>query len=90
MDYWINKENQKTHWIVATGMHGVMESRKRKEFGDMLKSADLWVCDGISLVWLAKLKGFNLKSRVTGPDLFHCCYHPHDCNTVQPDQQGFQ
>jgi N-acetylglucosaminyldiphosphoundecaprenol N-acetyl-beta-D-mannosaminyltransferase len=71
MDHWIKNEGQKTHWIVATGMHGVVESKRRKEFGEMLKSADLWVCDGISLVWLARLNGFNLKKRVAGPDLFH-------------------
>lgn len=35
----------------------------------MLNSADLFVPDGISLVWLAKLKGFSLKSRVSGADL---------------------
>lgn len=71
MDYWIRNESRKTHWIVATGMHGIMESKNRKEFRDMLKSADLWVCDGISLIWLAKINGFNLKKRVAGPDLFH-------------------
>jgi len=71
MDYWIRNESQKNHWIIATGMHGVVEAARKKDFGQMLKSANLWVCDGISLVWLAKLNGFNLKRRVAGPDLFH-------------------
>lgn len=71
MDFWITQESQKTHWIVATGMHGVMEAQKNKEFQKMLSSADLWAADGISLVWMARLNGFNLKKRVAGPDLFH-------------------
>jgi|GEM_PF-1045173 len=71
MDGWIAKRSQKPHWIVVTGMHGVMESRKNKEFAAMLKSSDMWVADGISLVWMARLNGFQLKKRVAGPDLFH-------------------
>ncbi len=71
MDYWIKSEREKCHWIVVTGMHGVMESQKNKEFQKMLESADMWVPDGISLVWLAKLNGFHLRERVAGPDLFH-------------------
>lgn len=70
MDFWIKYESQKCHWIINTGMHGIVEAENKKEFKHILKYADLWVCDGISLVWLAKLKGFNLKKRVTGPDLF--------------------
>jgi len=71
MDFWITQEREKTHWIVATGMHGVMEAQKNKEFQKMLATADLWASDGISLVWMARLNGFNLKRRVAGPDLFH-------------------
>ena len=71
IDLWIKEESSKCHWIVATGMHGVMEGQKNKEFQKMLASADLWVADGISLVWLARMNGFELKKRVAGPDLFH-------------------
>ncbi len=85
MDFWIQERKNpltdstsslqassgQAHWIVATGMHGVMEARKNKEFQGMLATADMWAADGISLVWMARLNGFNLKKRVAGPDLFH-------------------
>jgi N-acetylglucosaminyldiphosphoundecaprenol N-acetyl-beta-D-mannosaminyltransferase len=71
MDNWINNEPQKTHWIVATSMHGIMEAQKNPEFKKMLATSDLWVPDGIPLVWLARANGFNIKKRVAGPDLFH-------------------
>ncbi len=71
MDFWIQQERETTHWIVNTGMHGVMEAKKSEAFKQMLKRCNLWTPDGISLVWLARLNGFKLKRRVAGPDLFH-------------------
>jgi len=69
MSDWIEKEPRKCHQIVVTGMHGVMEGYKDKEFQKILNSADLFVPDGISLVWTAKILGYPLKERVTGTDL---------------------
>jgi len=67
--YWIKNESQKMHWVIVTGMHGIVEAEKHISFKYILSSANLWVPDGISLVWLAKLKGFNINSRVSGADL---------------------
>ena len=69
--YWVKNEPQKNHWIVATGMHGAVEAYKHKDFKFILSHADLWVPDGISLVWLAKLKGFDISRRIPGPDLMY-------------------
>jgi len=69
ISHWIEKESQKFHWIVVTGMHGIMESHRDKNFKAILNSADLFVPDGISLVWLARYWGFPLKKRVSGTDL---------------------
>ncbi len=69
MSYWIEKEREKTHWIVVTGMHGIMEAHQNKKFKEMLNSADLWVPDSISVVWIARYLGVPLKKRVAGPDL---------------------
>jgi N-acetylglucosaminyldiphosphoundecaprenol N-acetyl-beta-D-mannosaminyltransferase len=69
MSHWIKFEREKIHWIVVTGMHGIVEAHKNKEFKNILNSADLFVPDGISLVWLANLKGFKLKKRISGADL---------------------
>jgi len=69
ISYWIEKEREKYHFVVVTGMHGVMEGHKDKKFQEILNSADLFVPDGISLIWTAHLRGFPLKKRVSGADL---------------------
>lgn len=69
MSHWIEKESQKCHWIIVTGMHGIMEAHKDPEFKDIVNSTDLFVPDGISLIWTARHLGFPLKKRVSGPDL---------------------
>lgn len=69
INYWIQNEPQKLHWIVATGMHGIVEASRHEDFKSILASADLFVPDGISLVWLGRLKGFDVKKRVSGVDL---------------------
>jgi N-acetylglucosaminyldiphosphoundecaprenol N-acetyl-beta-D-mannosaminyltransferase len=68
---WIKNESQKPHWIVATGMHGIVEAEKHKDFKYIISGADLFVPDGISLVWLGRLNGFNIKERTTGSDLMN-------------------
>ena len=69
MSHWIEKESQKCHWIIVTGMHGIMEAHKDPEFKDIVNSTDLFVPDGISLIWVARYLGFPLRKRVSGPDL---------------------
>jgi len=69
--YWIKNESQKLHWVVVTGMHGLVEAENHADFKRMLSFADLWVPDGISMVLLAKTKGCNLEKRVSGADLMH-------------------
>jgi N-acetylglucosaminyldiphosphoundecaprenol N-acetyl-beta-D-mannosaminyltransferase len=58
---------------VVTGMHGVVEATKDPEFKDLVNSADLFVPDGISLVWVSRLRGRPLKRRVSGADLMWEC-----------------
>ena len=68
MEVWIRKRGP-NKYIIATGMHGVMEAHKDPEFKDIVNSAALFVADGISLVWVARLRGHSLKKRVSGPTL---------------------
>ena len=68
MERWL-QERSKCRFIVATGMHGVMEARRDPEFKSIVNSADLCVPDGMSLVWVARRRGFPLRRRVSGPDL---------------------
>lgn len=66
---WIKNERNSFHWIIVTGMHGVSEANKSEKFKNKISLADLFVPDGISLVWLAKLKGFEINKRISGADL---------------------
>jgi len=68
MHRWIIKRDQ-CRYIVATGMHGVMEARRDQYFATVLRDAALLIPDGFSLVVAARLRGFKITRRVSGPDL---------------------
>ena len=68
MEGWIESRDR-CRYVVATGMHGVMEAHKDQDFKTVVNSADLFVPDGISLVWMARCRGFPLKKRVSGSDI---------------------
>ncbi|HET6145863.1 MAG TPA: WecB/TagA/CpsF family glycosyltransferase [Candidatus Acidoferrales bacterium] len=68
MQDWIAQRDA-CHTIAVTGMHGIMEAHHDAAFKDRLKRASLVVPDGMPLVWLARLKGHDLRRRVYGPEL---------------------
>jgi len=68
MEQWI-ADKDKHHYIVASGMHGIMEAQKNAQFQTVVETSDLFVPDGFSVVWLARRKGYLLKRRASGPDL---------------------
>jgi len=68
LERWI-RERDGCRNVVATGMHGVMEARRDPAFKAVVNSADLFVPDGMSLVWVARRRGIPLKERVCGSDL---------------------
>ena len=75
MDTWIAKKTNCKH-IIATGMHGVMEARRNPCFRNIAEMADLFVPDGFSLVLVARLRGINRATRISGPDLMlEACKH---------------
>ena len=65
---WI-KNRDGCRYVVATGMHGVMEAQRQEDFKSIVNAADLFVPDGISLVWTSRLRGHHLEKRVSGADL---------------------
>lgn len=69
MSDWIESEHSKLHWIIVTGMHGLVEAEKSAGFKYAISHADFFVPDGISLVWLTRFKGYNIRKRVSGADL---------------------
>jgi N-acetylglucosaminyldiphosphoundecaprenol N-acetyl-beta-D-mannosaminyltransferase len=68
MEKWI-QERSKVHYVAVSGMHGVAEAQYSPLFKQVLNASDLVVPDGISLVWMGRLRGYDLKRRVCGPDL---------------------
>ncbi|MCA1791787.1 MAG: WecB/TagA/CpsF family glycosyltransferase, partial [Thioalkalivibrio sp.] len=56
-------------YVCVTGAHGVVECQRDLPLRAIHNRATLVVPDGMPLVWLAKLAGFNSVTRVYGPDL---------------------
>ena len=69
MDHWIQTEPHRLHHVVNTGMHGIMEAHRHPQIKSILNSADLLAPDGILAVLIARLRGFALKKKDTGPEL---------------------
>jgi N-acetylglucosaminyldiphosphoundecaprenol N-acetyl-beta-D-mannosaminyltransferase len=64
---WIARHEPR--YVCVSGMHGVMESQRDDRLRQVHNSADLVTTDGMSLVWVCKLKGHGAVERVYGPDL---------------------
>jgi len=56
--------------VSLTGAHGIINSRKDKEFYKVLNSFDYNLPDGQPSVWIAKLKGAKNIQRCFGPFVF--------------------
>ncbi len=64
---WI--ERNRRNYICVTGVHGVMECQRDENLRNIHNSGGLIVPDGMPLVWISRLNGFNNATRVYGPDL---------------------
>ena len=64
---WIT--NREAQYVCVSGMHGVMECQRDERLRGIHNAAGLVTPDGMSLVWLCKLKGHQQVERVYGPDL---------------------
>ncbi len=67
IDTWI--ERRESHYVCVTGVHGVMESQRDAALRQIHNDAGLVTPDGMPLVWLSRLAGFDEVDRVYGPDL---------------------
>ena len=56
-------------YICVTGVHGVSEAQKDPAFRQILNQAFLNTPDGMPMVWMGRLQGFEDMGRVYGPDL---------------------
>lgn len=74
MDEWI--AHRQPHYTCITGVHGVMESQRDENLLRIHNDAGLVTPDGMPLVWLLHLYGFDHVDRVYGPDLMMAlCQH---------------
>jgi N-acetylglucosaminyldiphosphoundecaprenol N-acetyl-beta-D-mannosaminyltransferase len=69
-ELWI-RERSASRFVAVCNVHMVMEAQNDRRFMEMLNFSGLTVPDGKPLTWLGRYRGFDLKRRVYGPDLFH-------------------
>ncbi len=71
MEAWI-QSGVRGRCITFTNVHVVMEARRDPVFHRILSDEMTFnVPDGMPLIWMGRLRGFNLKRRVYGPDVMH-------------------
>ncbi|MBN1439866.1 MAG: WecB/TagA/CpsF family glycosyltransferase [Anaerolineales bacterium] len=74
IDGWLEK--QERHYVCITNAHGILECRDHPEWRTIFNRSGMTTPDGMSLVWLLKLRGHRSVSRVYGPDLMRLvCEH---------------
>lgn len=66
---WIDDTQSSERFVAITAMHGLAEAQQNEAFRHILNSADLLVPDGTPLVWIGRIKGHQLRRRVSGCDL---------------------
>ncbi len=71
IDNWIIDmiESGEPHQVVTANLDFIAIARRRTPFAEVIKNADLVLCDGKPLQWAAQLQGSPIPSRVTGMDL---------------------
>src|SRR5689334_14599129 len=57
------------NYVCVTGVHGVMEAQRDPQLRQILNRSLVTTPDGMPMVWLGRLAGFQRMRRVYGPDL---------------------
>jgi len=66
--------NARGAYVTVTGAHGIVEAVRNEQVRGAHQQASMVVPDGMPLVWLGRLLGFNSIGRVYGPDLMSCIF----------------
>jgi N-acetylglucosaminyldiphosphoundecaprenol N-acetyl-beta-D-mannosaminyltransferase len=66
--------NARGAYVTVTGAHGIVESVRNERVREAHQQASMVVPDGMPLVWMGRLLGFNSVGRVYGPDLMSCIF----------------
>ncbi|MHA6259029.1 WecB/TagA/CpsF family glycosyltransferase [Sporosarcina sp. CAU 1771] len=62
-------ENNEKSFIVAINPEKLMNARKDPELRDILNTATVGIPDGIGVILASRLRGGNIKNRITGVDM---------------------
>ena len=65
---------EKNHILITPNPEIVLEARRNKKLGAILKKTDLLVPDGIGVVWASKFNRIKIKERVAGYDLLQSLF----------------
>ena len=66
---WVDSKKRPSAYITQTNVYSLVIAQKDERCREALTSADLSLPDGMPLVWLLRLKGSHVVSRIYGPDL---------------------
>ncbi len=66
---WVDSKKRPPAYITQTNVYSLVIAQKDERCKEALSSADLSLPDGMPLVWLLRLKGSHVVSRIYGPDL---------------------
>lgn len=67
IDGWIKARDK--HYVCVCPVHSIMECRRSPEVRTIFNSAGMVTPDGMPVVWVARMKGYQRVRRVYGPDL---------------------
>jgi N-acetylglucosaminyldiphosphoundecaprenol N-acetyl-beta-D-mannosaminyltransferase len=67
IESWIGRRDP--HFVTVTPAHAVMDAYKDLELRCIFNGSGMTTPDGMAIVWLLKLRGYSIVSRVYGPDL---------------------
>ncbi|MCH7652066.1 MAG: WecB/TagA/CpsF family glycosyltransferase [Chloroflexi bacterium] len=66
-------QEEEPRQVVTVNLQFMSLARKNEAFLSIVNRADMVVADGMPLVWVSKMKGAPIASRVTGHDILHEC-----------------
>src|SRR5690242_3713269 len=69
-------EKRKPYLISTPNLNFLVQAQLNSHFRESLLSSDLCPADGMPIVWLARLLGLTMISRVAGSDIFDALNAP--------------
>ena len=69
----------RTRFLLSTpNLNSLVISQSDKDYRESLILSDLCTADGVSIIWIARLAGIPIKSRIAGSDIFDALKAEHN------------